>query len=109
MAPRSRTGKLMQGLFGRFGKKYPEPTVSPANPRQNGTSFQSEIDDREYPIASSFDLDDEETNWDDAETLADENNSIVYAQPILPVVTPPIPTIPDLDNWDEAQIGRAHV
>jgi hypothetical protein len=92
----------MQGLFGRFGKKHPEPTVSPGNPLQNGTSSQFEIDDREFAISSSFDLDDEETNWDDPETLADENNPVVYAQPIVPVVTPPIPTIPDLDNWDEA-------
>ena len=103
MAPRSRTGKLMQGLFGRFGKKNPEqPVVSPANPRSNSTRSQTEIDEREFPSASRFD-DDEETNWDDAETLADENNPVVYAQPIVPVVvTPPVNTTPDLEDWDEA-------
>jgi hypothetical protein len=93
----------MQGLFGRFGKKNPaQPAVSPANPRYNSTPSQAEIDDREFPSANKFD-DDEETNWDDAETLADENNPIVYAQPILPVVaTPPVTTTPDLEDWDEA-------
>jgi hypothetical protein len=103
MAPRSRTGKLMQGLFGRFGKKQPEqPAVSDANLRYESTRFQTDIDDREFPSANRFD-DDEETNWDDAETLADENNTIVYAQPIVPVVAPlPVNTTPDLEEWDEA-------
>jgi hypothetical protein len=93
----------MQGLFGRFGKKHPEqPEVSPANLRYNSTQSQTEIDDREFPSANRFD-DDEETNWDDAETLADRNNPIVYAQPIVPVVAPlPINTTPDLEEWAEA-------
>jgi hypothetical protein len=103
MAPRSRTGKLMQGLFGRFGKKQPEqPPVSATNSRYNSTRSQTEIDDREFPRANRFD-DDEETNWDDAETLADRDNPNIYAQPIVPVVAPPpINTTPDLEEWDEA-------
>jgi hypothetical protein len=127
MAPRSRTGKLMQGLFGRFGKKTPEQSVvSNGNSRKQdslrdgkaGRRSQLEVEanttpsandwdrstpsDRDFPISSIFD-DDEETNWDDAEALADASNSIVYAQPTAPVVTPPIPkTTLDLDNWDDA-------
>jgi hypothetical protein len=103
MAPRSRTGKLMQGLFGRFEKQQPEqPAVSATNSRYNSVRSQTDIDDREFPSANRFD-DDEETNWDDAETLADENNPVVYAQPIVPVVAPlPVNTIPDLEEWDEA-------
>jgi hypothetical protein len=103
MAPRSRTGKLIQGLFGRFGKKQPDRSeVFTANSSYDSTRSQTEIDDREFPSANRFD-DDEETNWDDAETLADQNNSIVYAQPIVPVVAPlPINTTPDLEEWDEA-------
>jgi hypothetical protein len=103
MAPRSRTGKLIQGLFGRFGKKQPDRSeVFTANSSYNNTRSQTEIDDREFPSANRFD-DDEETNWDDAETLADQNNPIVYAQPIVPVVAPiPINTTPDLEEWDEA-------
>ncbi len=103
MAPRSRTGKLIQGLFGRFGKKQlDQPEVFTPNSSYNRTRSQTEIDDREFPSANRFD-DDEETNWDDAEALADQNNSIVYAQPIVPVVVPlPINTTPDLEEWDEA-------
>jgi hypothetical protein len=93
----------MQGLFGRFGNKNPEPlVVFPENQRQHRQRSQTEIDDREFPIANNFD-DDEETNWDDAETLADENNPVVYSQPIVTVVAPPpAPAIPDLEEWDEA-------
>jgi hypothetical protein len=93
----------MQGLFGRFGKKQPEqPAVSATNSRYDSTRSQTEIDDREFPSANRFD-DDEETNWDDAETLADQNNPNVYAQPIVPVVAPlPLNTTPDLEEWDEA-------
>ncbi len=93
----------MQGLFGRFGKKYPEqPPVSAPNSRYDRPQSQTEIDDREFPSTNRFD-DDEETNWDDAETSADENSPIVYAQPIVPVVAPvPLTTIPDLEEWDEA-------
>ena len=103
MAPRSRTGKLIQGLFGWFGKKQPDqPEVFTVNSSYDSTRSQTEIDDREFPSANRFD-DDEETNWDDAETLADQNNPIVYAQPIVPVVAPlPINTTPDLEEWDEA-------
>ncbi|NJR32027.1 MAG: hypothetical protein HC778_03080 [Chamaesiphon sp. CSU_1_12] len=82
MAPRSRTGKLMQGLFGRFGKKTPEQSVvTNANSRKNEggkaerrsplededrqTAALNEWDrstpsDRDFPISSLFD-DDEET------------------------------------------------
>jgi hypothetical protein len=93
----------MQGLFGRFGKKHPEQSVVlPTDRRQHRQRSQTEIDDREFPSVSNFD-DDEETNWDDAETLADENNPVVYSQPIVPVVAPPpAPAIPDLEEWDEA-------
>lgn len=95
----------MQGLFGRFGKKQPEqPPVTPKNFQPKEVRSRSRIDEVEFPSARVFDIDDEETNWDDAETLADENNPIVYAQPIVPAVTPPpiVNTIPDLDDWDEA-------
>ena len=100
----------MQGLFGRFGKKTPESSVTRANPRRNDPPSQSEYDDREFPIANRYDTDDEETNWDDAETLTDEPNlwaqplasKVVYAQPIATVVVPPIPIAPDLEDWDEA-------
>jgi hypothetical protein len=103
MAFRSRTGKLIQRLLGRFGKKYPkQPEIYTANPRSNSTRSQTEIDEREFPSANRFD-DDEETNWDDAETLGDENSPITYPQPVLPVVTPSTEsTIPDIDDWDEA-------
>jgi hypothetical protein len=111
MAFQSRTGKLMQGLFGRFGQKQPpQPEVSHSNPRSKRTRSQTEIDDREFPSANSFD-DDEETNWDDAEGLGDENNPlvkpkydrVVYGQPIAPVVRQPSVNItPDLEEWAEA-------
>lgn len=109
----------MQGLFGRFGKKDPnQPITSAANPRRSSQVSRSGFrDDQnvtepelEFPRADRFD-DDEETNWDDAETLVNEDNPwtqpapdrIVYAQPIVTVVTPPIPsTTPDLEDWDEA-------
>jgi hypothetical protein len=102
MAPRSRTGKLMQGLFGWFGKKkQPLPDISPASFRRKSPA-QSITDEREFPIVSNFD-DDEETNWDDAESLTDERNAIVYAQPIVPAVTPSATfTKPDLEDWNEA-------
>ena len=93
----------MQGLFGRFGKQQPEqPAVFVTNSRYNSTGSQTDIDDREFPSENRFD-DDEDTNWDDAETLADENNPVVYAQPIVPVVAPlHLNTTPDLEEWDEA-------
>ena len=100
MAFRSRTGKLIQGWLGRLGKQQPaQPQVSWANRPENR---QPEVDNGDFPSANRFD-DDEETNWDDAETLADENNPTVYAQPIVPVVAPlPVNTAPDLEEWDEA-------
>ena len=109
----------MQGLFGRFGKKNPDlSSGSPANPRRSSQVSRSEFrDDKnitepelEFPRTDRFD-DGEETNWDDAETLVNEDNPwtqpaadrLVYAQPIVAVVAPPIPpTIPDLEDWDEA-------
>ncbi len=98
----------MQGLFGRFGKKTPSSAVTRATPQRNDPPSQSEYDDRD-PIESRYDTDDEETNWDDAETLADEPNlwaqplasKVVYAQPIA-TVAPPTPIAPDLEDWDEA-------
>jgi hypothetical protein len=111
MAFQSRTGKLIQGLFGRLGKKNPpSPVTSPANPRSNSTRSQTEIDDREFPSANRFD-DDEETNWDDAENIGDEKNPlvkpkydrVVYTQPVAPIVDqPPVNTTPDLEEWAEA-------
>jgi hypothetical protein len=111
MAFQSRTGKLMQGLFGRLGKKNsPSPVTSSANPRSNSTRSQTEIDDREFPSANRFD-DDEETNWDDAEDIGDEKNPlvkpkydrVVYTQPVAPIVDqPPVNTTPDLEEWAEA-------
>ncbi len=109
----------MQGLFGRFGKKNPDrSSSSPANPRRSSQVSRSESrDDKnapeselEFPRTEQFD-DEEETNWDDAETLVNEDNpwtkpaadQIVYAQPIVTVVAPPIPPTPaDLEDWDEA-------
>lgn len=102
MAPRSRTGKLMQGLFGRFGKQQPEPPdVFTVNSRYDSTQIQTELDDREFPSANRFD-NDEETNWDDAEAIADGDSPIVYAQPIAPPVAPPVTITLDPDDWDEA-------
>ncbi len=92
----------MQGLFGWFGKKkQPLPDISPASFRRKSPA-QSSSDDREFPITSNFD-DDEETNWDDAESVTDERNAIIYAQPIVTAVTPSSTfTKPDLDDWNEA-------
>lgn len=102
MTPRSRTGKLIQGLFGRFGQKNPPPQVSSPNARTNGTSSEPEVDPQEYPSQMRFD-DDEETNWDDAEILENENNPILLPQPLVPAVAPPSSaTTPDPDDWDEA-------
>jgi hypothetical protein len=103
MAFRSRTGKLVQGLFGRFGNKNPkQPEFSDLNPRYNSTRSQTEIDEREYLSAQRCD-DDEETNWDDTESVTDENNPVAYPQPIVPVVTaPPTTIVPDAEDWDEA-------
>ena len=99
----------MQGLFGRFGKKTPL-SVTRAIPRRNDPPSQPEYDDGEFPIASRYDTDDEDTNWDDAETLADEPDlwaqpvagKVVSNRPIATIVAPPTPIDPDLEDWDEA-------
>jgi hypothetical protein len=117
----------MQGLFGRFGKKQPEQSpVQTPNPQRNRqspspTNKFADFNDRDwdlpttgerdFPIASQFDNDDEETNWDDAEALDNENNPLVprvdrrngYAQPTISVVDAPnIANLNDLDDWAEA-------
>ncbi|WP_310417596.1 hypothetical protein [Chamaesiphon sp. OTE_8_metabat_110] len=116
----------MQGLFGRFGKQKPaQPTIDLASirqQRQSRSEFQDAIDssqqdwgndrleEKDLPIANRFDTDDEETNWDDAETLGNDNNPLVplsarqplYAQPVAPIVAPTLPPTSDLDEWDEA-------
>jgi hypothetical protein len=92
----------MQGLFGRFGKKNPESERFTPNYQPQRTRSQVEIDDREYSSAGRFD-DEEETNWDDAETLDNENNPILQPQQIgSTVAAPSSDIIPDPDNWDEA-------
>jgi hypothetical protein len=92
--PQSRTGKLIQGLFGRFGKQNPEVVSTP--PRQYKTR------DDEFPVTGATVVDDEETNWDDEEVL-DGNRTTFYPEPIVPAEPlPPIVTSPDLENWDEA-------
>ena len=117
---------MMQGLFGRFGKKKPaQPTIDLAAIRQNRQRLQSELDDapnsarqdwgnsrqeERFSNASRFDADEEETNWDDAETFGDEHNPIapridrqtIYAQPTAPVVASTPPPVFDLDEWAEA-------
>jgi hypothetical protein len=89
----------MQGLFGRFGKKQPT-VVSPLDFQSNSQSTSTDIEFDEFPITSRFD-DDEETNWDDVETLVDPDR-VAYPQPIIPVKPPAPPTAPDLEDWDEA-------
>lgn len=98
MTPRSRTGKLMQGLFGRFGKKNSTVVSSPSR-QPNRDLSQADIEFDEFPVSGGAD-DDEETNWDDFETLADSTTT--YPQPIVPVKPPSAPTTPDLEDWDEA-------
>ena len=104
MAPRSRTGKLMQGLFGRFQKKT-EPVVSRPNSRKKKSSepaAPAEIDGDEYPIAQRYD-DDEDTNWADADTTSNENNPIVPPQRTIPGLDLATSSNnPDIDNWDDA-------
>ena len=99
----------MQGLFGRFGKKNPSSAVTRTIPQPIDPPSQPEYDDRD-PIESRYDNDDEETNWDDAETLTDETNlwaqpvagKVVADRPIATIVAPPTPIAPDLEDWDEA-------
>jgi hypothetical protein len=88
----------MQGLFGRF-KKQNATVVSSPNFRPTNESSQVDIEFDEFPITGGTD-DDEETNWDDFESIAD--STIAYPQPIVPVKPPVIPPAPDLDDWDEA-------
>jgi hypothetical protein len=117
----------MQGLFGRFGKKQPEQSpVTTPNPNRNRqfpspTNKFADFDDRDwdlpttgdrdFPIASQFDTDDEETNWDDAEVSDNDNNPLVpridrrnsYAQPTATVIEAPnVANLNDLDDWAEA-------
>ncbi len=94
----------MQGLFGRFAKKTPAPEVANPNNRSNNKRDRLEdIDLPDYPSTASYDDDDEETNWADAETVENENNPILRPQQIVPAVAPPTAfTTPDPDNWDEA-------
>jgi hypothetical protein len=92
----------MQGLFGRFGKKKSEPVVSSPNSRIKNSPSSAAIDVDEFPIAKRYDADDEDTNWDDAETTENENNPILDPQPTLPAVETSAATTPDIDNWDEA-------
>ncbi len=94
----------MQGLFGRFAKKTAPPEAASPNYRTDRSRDRlEELDLPEYPSVASFDDDDEETNWADAETLENENNPILRPQPIVPAVAPPAaPTTPDPDEWDEA-------
>jgi hypothetical protein len=95
----------MQGLFGRFGKKQP-PAVSPPDFFATSQPTTADIEFDEFPITSRFE-DDEETNWDDVETLVDRDSPqerlrqrVAYPQPIVPVA-PAVP--PELDeDWDEA-------
>jgi hypothetical protein len=93
----------MQGLFGRFGKKAPPPGVSSPNYRIDRSRDRfDEVDLPEYPSAASFEDDDEETNWADAEELENGNNPILRPQRVVPAVAPPSATTPDPDEWDEA-------
>jgi hypothetical protein len=90
----------MQGLFGRFGKKYP-PAGSPPDFFATSQPTTADIEFDEFPITSRFE-DDEETNWDDVETLVDRDR-VAYPQPIVPVAPAVSSTLLDLDeDWDEA-------
>ncbi len=92
--PQSRTGKLIQGLFGRFGKQNPEVVSTPTRQRK--------MRGEEFPFTGSTGVDEEETNWDDEEVL-DNNRTTFYPEPIVPAEPlPPIASSPDLENWDEA-------
>jgi hypothetical protein len=90
----------MQGLFGRFGKKQP-PAISPPDFFTTSEPPTADIEFDEFPISSRFE-DDEETNWDDVETLVDPDR-VAYPQPTVPLA-PAVPPAPlNLDeDWDEA-------
>jgi hypothetical protein len=90
----------MQGLFGRFGKKQP-PAGSPPDFFATSAPPTADIEFDEFPITSRFE-DDEETNWDDVETLVDPDR-VAYPQPTVPLppAVPPAPLNLD-EDWDEA-------
>ncbi len=90
----------MQGLFGRFGKKQP-PAGSPPDFFATSAPPTADIEFDEFPITSRLE-DDEETNWDDVETLVDPDR-VAYPQPTVPVppAVPPAPLNLD-EDWDEA-------
>jgi hypothetical protein len=95
----------MQGLFGRFGKQQ-QSVVSPPDLFATSEPPTTDIEFDEFPVTSRFE-DDEETNWDDVETLVDRDSPqerlrqrVAYPQPIVPVVPPAAPE-PD-EDWDEA-------
>jgi hypothetical protein len=90
----------MQGLFGRFGKKQP-PAGSPPDFFATSEPSTADIEFDEFPVTSRFE-DDEETNWDDVETLVDPDR-VAYPQPTAPLA-PAVPPAPlNLDeDWDEA-------
>jgi hypothetical protein len=94
----------MQGLFGRFSKRTTPPEISSPKYRTDRSRDRlDEVDLPEYPSIASFEDDDEETNWADAEVSENENNPILRPQQIVPSVAPPLaPTTPDPDEWDEA-------
>jgi hypothetical protein len=95
----------MQGLFGRFGQKKADPVIARPNsrPKQSKSRTDSaEIDADEFPIAKRYNADDEDTNWDDAETIENENSPIVFPQSNIPAVATSASTVPEIDNWDEA-------
>jgi hypothetical protein len=90
----------MQGLFGRFGKQNSAVASQPFA-TSNSKTTPTDIEFDEFPVTSRFD-DDEETNWDDVETLVDRDR-VAYPQPIVPVESAAPPTLPDPDeDWDEA-------
>ena len=93
----------MQGLFGRFGKKD-QTVIAPSNSnfplQDNYGDPDNPIEFDEFPVTNRFD-DEEETNWDDIESLGDPN-PVVYPQPVIPTPAVTINPPPDLDDWDDA-------
>ena len=104
MTPRSRTGKMLQGIFGKLGKKQPPP----AAPTPDFLTRQvSSIEPDEFPTVSVVD-EDEDTNWDDEES-PDIDNTPTPRSPIAKVPTPPPPPPPPSstpqdanEDWEEA-------
>jgi hypothetical protein len=95
--PRSRTGKFVQGLFGR-GKK--PPSGSPTAPDYLTRKVES-IEPDQFPSFADADFDDDEdTNWEDEET-PDVILERLSAQ--LPAEDEPTGTIGgDTEDWDDA-------